>query len=522
MNVASLLDRAASAFPERPAIRFEARDFTYREVQEAAHRVGHALRGSGVQPGDRIAILLPNVPAYAAIYYGALAAGAIVVSLNARSSRRELAHMLRDSGSRVLFTSSTLLEQVPPPGDLEGAPLLVVCVGEPGWFDGERESTPRGPRVGVAGHPERGLAEWAEAARDTPFTETLPPRAAAAIVYSSGTTGVPKGVTLSHGNILSNAQEKVRLTGMTADDRALLSVPLFHCFGQNAILNPSVLAGGCVVLHRNFDLDHVLDSIRRDRISMLFGVPTLYLLLLEAAGRDLLESVRYALSAAATLPVEVAFRWRDTFGQFLYEGYGLSESTPFASYNHETRYVFGSIGSPIRGVEMRVADPETLEPLEPGQPGELQIRGENVMLGYWNRPVETAETILAGGWLRSGDIGRVDDAGHYYLVDRLKDMINVAGIKVWPAEVESVLYEQPSVREAAVYGVPDRITGERVVARVVLRPGFAADVAPLLEHCRRELAGYKVPTEVSVATALPKNASGKVLKRQLRESHPMC
>jgi long-chain acyl-CoA synthetase len=339
----------------------------------------------------------------------------------------------------------------------------------------------------------------------------------AAIVYSSGTTGFPKGVTLSHGNVTSNMYAKNHYCGMTPDDRLLLSMPLFHCFGQNVILNSGLNAGSAIVLHQTFDLDRVLHSVARHRVTMFFGVPTIYIIMLNQRVTPTdLQPVRYFFAAAATMPVEVARQWQERFGLVVYEGYGLTESTPFASYNHPFRYKYGSIGTPIENVEMKIFNLDTGEQADTGELGEIVIRGPNVMLGYWNHPEATAETIK-NGWLHTGDIGRVDEKGYFYIEDRLKDMVNVAGLKVYPAEVENVLYRHPGVAEAAVYGVSDAVTGERVVAQVVCKSGHVVTETDLLVLCREHIAGFKIPSTIKFVDRLPKSATNKILKRVLRD-----
>jgi long-chain acyl-CoA synthetase len=338
----------------------------------------------------------------------------------------------------------------------------------------------------------------------------------AAILYTSGTTGRQKGATLSVGNVVFNAHTTRHYLRMDPDDRLLLFLPLFHVFGQNFILNGALAAGSSVVLHRRFDPQTVLDSIERDQVTMFFGVPTVYVGLLNAGVEPArLATVRYFFSAAATMPLDVAQRWGEVYGRVIYEGYGLTETSPFASYNHEWAYRPGSVGTALANVELRIVDPEDRE-VPRGTWGEICIKGPNVMLGYWNRPEDSAEA-LRGGWFHSGDVGYMDDDGYVFIVDRTKDMINTAGFKIWPREVEEVLYEHPSVAECAVVGVPDPAMGEVAVAVVVPRQGQSAAADVLDVYCRERLATYKMPRQFMLLEALPKSPTGKILKRILRE-----
>jgi len=303
---------------------------------------------------------------------------------------------------------------------------------------------------------------------------------------------------------------------MRPDDRLHLFLPLFHVFGQNFIMNGGVNACATLVLHRRYVPDPVLETIQREHVTMFFAVPTIYIYLLnmDTSAYDF-SSIRYYFSAAATMPQEVSRRWQAEYGQRIWEGYGLTECSPFASYNHDLRPKFGSIGTPIENVEMKIWDDEGNE-LPAGEWGEIVIRGPNVMQGYWNNP-EATEYAIHNGWLRSGDVGMTDDEGYFFIVDRVKDMINAAGFKVYPAEVEQVLYRHPAVHEAAVYGIADPVKGEAVKAAIVLREGATATAEEIIQYCRDNLATFKAPREVEFVTEIPKSAVGKILKRVLRE-----
>jgi long-chain acyl-CoA synthetase len=497
MNICEHLCVTARLFPDRDAILFEGKSWTYARLDDLSVRAARRLTQGGVVAGDRVAILLPNVPAFAIWYFAALRVGAVAVSISTRLAAEEAATMLQDCHARLLVAEGSL-----PTEYRECLPDCVaeVCIVSE---EGDRCDT----RSLVEGWA--GGAEWFEAQPDDP----------AVILYTSGTTGIAKGATLSHRNVRSNVQAFNHLCGMRPDDRILVFVPLFHCFGQVALLNSGLHAGATLVLQRRFDVNESKRLIAAHQVSQLYGVPASFQLLCESCQPADLASVRYCFSAAATLPVQVSFRWQEKFGQPIYEGYGLTETSPFASYNHRLRYRTGSIGMPIDGAEMKIVDCESGQVLPPGQLGEIAIRGPNVMLGYWNRPEESAHAIR-DGWFYSGDIGRTDERGYFYIVDRLKDMIVVGGLKVYPAEVERVLLDDPRVLQAAVVGLPDETLGERVVAFVVAAPGIdvgdPALTGELLRHCRTRLAPYKVPRQFVPIDELPRNPAGKVLKTNLR------
>jgi long-chain acyl-CoA synthetase len=346
------------------------------------------------------------------------------------------------------------------------------------------------------------------------------PDDAALILYTSGTTGFAKGATLSHGNVRSNVCAFNHLCAMQPDDRILLTVPLFHCFGQNALLNSALNVGATIVLQRRFELQEAKQLIKQHQITQLYGVPLMFQLFLDRCNPEDLSSINYCFSAAATLPIQTAQNWQNKFGLPINEGYGLTETSPFASYNHRLRFQPGSIGTPIDAVEMKIVDTETGLEVGPGQLGEIAIRGPNVMLGYWNREEDTRAAIR-DGWLYSGDIGRQDEHGFLYIVDRVKDMISVGALKVYPAEVERVLLDHPAVAQAAVVGVADEVFGEQVIAFVVLQEATRSEPAKILAslraHSQSKLANYKMPRHLYAVSELPRNPSGKVLKTQLRE-----
>lgn len=496
MNVAQNVIRGRRLFPEKIALAFEGRNITYASLDAWSNQVAAGLERLGVARGDRVALFVPNIPEFAAAYLGIQKLGAVAVSLNTTLKTEETGFILQDSDAVALFTTETLRGNVEP----ATAPLLdhVIIV------------------EGAASGSDLSIDD-VMAGTGEDFTAAVMDRDdAAAILYTSGTTGTPKGACLSHGNVISNMHSFNYNCGMRPDDRLILFLPLFHCFGQNAILNSALNACATVVMHRTFHPDAIAKSIVEDNVSMYFSVPTTFMPIFDRLSAEEMAGVRYHFSAAAPLPREIARKWREKYQRDIHEGYGLTETSPFASYNHNLWYKLGSIGAPIENVEMRVVDLETGAEVPSGESGEIVIRGPNVMLGYWKRPEETALAIR-DGWFHSGDIGRVDEDGYFYIVDRLKDMVNVGGLKVYPVEVENTIYQHPAVEEVAVYGLPDGTMGERVCASIVAKSDEPVSEADIIAFCRQQLANYKVPTSVAFVEALPKNPTGKILKRVLRD-----
>jgi long-chain acyl-CoA synthetase len=499
MNVADALDAALAQAPGQTAIFFEGHAISYRELDRRASRLAHFLERSGIANGDRVALFLPNIPEFATAYYAAQKLGAVAVSLNSMLKTAELEYALADSEARVLFTTEALLGEVV--GARPRLPLLervIVCEGHD-----------RAPATLTL---EDAMAGCSDSFPARPCAASDP----AAILYTSGTTGKPKGAVLTHGNLVSNSLATVRCVGSRPGDRHLLYLPLFHCFGQNFIMNAAFRSLGSVVLERRYHLETTLADIQRYEVSHFYGVPTIFIYLLDARlAPAQLASVRFFFSAAATMPREIAETWRERFQQPIYEGYGLTETSPLASYNHVGSYRLGSVGTPIDDVELKIID-ERGQERGSDEWGEICIKGPNVMAGYFRREQETAETVR-DGWFHTGDIGYRDRDGYYYLVDRVKDMINCAGFKVWPREVEEVLYQHDDVAECAVVGKPHPVKGERVVAYVRLEPGAVADAAALHRHCESQLARYKLPDEYILDRPIPKSPAGKILKRVLRD-----
>ncbi|BFU43842.1 long-chain-fatty-acid--CoA ligase [Krasilnikovia sp. MM14-A1004] len=481
-NLAATLARDSAA----PAVRLGDHVLTYAELDGASARVAGLLRDRGVRPGDRVGLMLPNVPQFAVAYYGILRAGAVVVPMNVLLKSREVAFYLDDSRAALVLAWHGFAAEAVAGAAAAGTDCQLVTPGE---FETLLADTA----------PQHEIVE-----RDD--TDT------AVILYTSGTTGTPKGAELTHANLIRNTQVAVDLMSITAGDVVLGALPLFHSFGQTCGLNASVAAGACLALVPRFDAGQVLDTVARHRITIFQGVPTMYAALLahpDRAGFDT-GSLRLCASGGAALPVEVLRSFEAAFGCIVLEGYGLSETSPVASFNHAGRERKpGSIGTPVAGVEMALRD------VTDGI-GEIVIRGHNIMKGYWRRPDATAEVIDADGWFHSGDLARVDDDGYFFIVDRKKDMIIRGGYNVYPREIEELLYEHPAVHEAAVIGVPHAELGEEVCAAIALKPGAAATPEEIREHVKAQAAAYKYPRHVWIVDELPKTPTGKILKREVQ------
>jgi long-chain acyl-CoA synthetase len=497
MNIFQALEQTKNQYPQKEAIVFGADRITYAELYERICRLSSALQEiASLRKGERVALFLPNRPEFVLSYYATVRLGAIAVSLNVMLKRDEVKFILNDSEAKILITSSQLLDQVPDTIEIPSI-KQILCIDKT-------------ERTGVVGLDSM----LACAAPDAPAAD-LAQDEGAAILYTSGTTGKPKGALLSHGNLISNVGATVLHTRMSSNDTLMCYLPLFHCFGQNFIMNASVKSGATLVMHERFQPDEILDSLKSNRISMFFGVPPVYLRFLAVPNiREYFNQVRYCFTAAAPMPVTVVRQWREKVGQIIYEGYGLTETSPFASYNHDVQYREGSVGTPLEDVEMKVVDHEGHD-LPSGEQGEIAIKGPNVMLGYFRRPEETAE-VIRDGWFLTGDIGKMDSDGYFYLVDRAKDMINVSGFKVWPREVEEVLLQHASLSEVGVVGIADPTCGEAVKAFVVLKQGHSISDRELIDFARERMAVYKAPRHVEFVDALPRNPAGKVLKRELR------
>ncbi|MGK5553660.1 long-chain-fatty-acid--CoA ligase [Actinomadura kijaniata] len=494
-NLATMLTESARTHPDRPVARTAHGDLGYAELEALSGRLAAGLRREGLTPGARVAVQLPNLPQFLVAYFGILKAGLVMVPMNPLLTADEIAHQLADSDASLMIVWEGCLGQaVKAAGDV---PLFVV---------------------GGAGSAPEGVHPFDELYEDGGDTGTAPtgPEDTAVLIYTSGTTGRPKGAELGHFQLYMNCTVSSELFGVEDDDVVMAVLPFFHVFGLSGVVNTAVRRGTTMSVVPRFTVPDVLDAIHRHRVSVFLGVPAMFHALTEAdAGDRDLSSLRVAGSGGAAMPEALLTRFEDRFGIVVLEGYGMTETASTATMNRPDERRPLSIGKPVWGVETRVVNAAG-EELPPGEVGELLVRGHCVTRGYHGNPAATAEAIR-DGWLHTGDLARADDDGFLYIVDRMKDLVIRGGYNVYPREVEEVLHAHPAVAEAAVVGRPDERLGEEVTAYVALRPGAAATPEELIAHSREHLAAYKYPREVVILPELPRNATGKLLKRELRD-----
>jgi long-chain acyl-CoA synthetase len=505
LNLATLLRESAKRAPTKPAIHINDVTLPYQMVDGFAQRFAGALRAAGVAAGEHVALMLPNVPQFTISYYGCHYAACPVVPLNVLLTADEIAYHLTDSDAAALVVWEGFYEAARAGFDRVAScrQLFVVKQDRADMTaaDGARNFT-------------------ASLMSATPVAEVPATRAddTAVILYTSGTTGKPKGAELSHVNLLYNADYMSQMPSpVPAEQRVTMVVlPLFHSFGQTVMQNATIRAGGTMVLMPRFEPLGAAQLIQRHKVTAFGGVPTMYFALLHhpEVTPEMLSSLRDCCSGGSPMPVEVMNAFDQKFGTDILEGYGLSETSPVASFNSRGAKKVGSIGKPIWGCEFKLIDADG-KPAKPGEAGEICIKGHNVMKGYWKKPDATAEAIQ-DGWFRSGDIATVDGDGYYFIVDRKKDMLIRGGFNVYPREVEEVLYAHPAVAEAAVIGVPHESHGEEVKAVIALKPGASATPEEIIAYTKEHLAAYKYPRIVEIVASLPKGPTGKILKRELR------
>ena len=506
LNLATLLAEAAKQQPNKTAIVINDVTLPYAMVDGLARRFAGALRGLGVRPGQHVALLLPNVPQFTIAYFGSHYASCPVVPLNVLLTADEIAYHLEDSEAQVLVAWDGFLEQARAGFARASQCKHLVVVKQ----DRADMTAPEGASNFAA------LAMAASPVADVPATSADD---TAVILYTSGTTGRPKGAELTHFNLLYNAEYMNRLPGVTLPEERIVMVvlPLFHSFGQTVMQNATIRNAGTMVLVPRFDPLVAAQLIQKHQVKYFAGVPTMYFALLHhpEVSSGMLSSLGHCASGGSAMPMEVMNAFDQKFGVDILEGYGLSETSPVASFNPPGAKKVGSIGRPIWGVDFQLLDANGAVVTEAGVPGEICIKGHNVMKGYWRRPEATAEAIV-DGWFRTGDIGQRDEDGYYYIVDRKKDMIIRGGFNVYPREVEEVLYAHPAVIEAAVVGVPHKSHGEEVKAVLALRPGQTVSADDIIAYCKEKLAAFKYPRLVEFRESLPKGPTGKILKRELR------
>jgi len=504
LNLAYFLDATAKRHSGRTALMLDQIRLSYGELAALSRRTARILEDFGVGRGDRVAMMIPNTPHFPVIYYGILRRGAVVVPVNVLFQEEEILHYLNDSGAKVLFAFKMFEEQARRAFERAPGCGRLVIVSTPDDLSK--------PEVG-----DNFMALLAASDDRCDVVQTMPDDTAV-ILYTSGTTGAPKGAELTHFNMFFNAYLASReIVRCTPEDVFLAVLPLFHSFGQTCVMNAAILSGAAVTMLPRFETGKALEVIARDRVTVLAMVPTMYFFLLNMqnwADYDL-SGVRIAISGGAALPEEVHHQFRERYGITLQEGYGLSETSPVASFTvAEEEVRVGSIGRPVWGVEMGVKlDDGGLAAA--GETGEIVIRGHNVMKGYLNNPKATASAIV-DGWFHTGDIGRQDAEGYFYILDRKKDLIIRGGMNIYPREIEEVLYQHPAVREASVVGIPDRIRGEEVKVYVSVKDGEALSPEEIRAFLEARIARYKWPKEVEVLEDLPKGPTGKILKRELK------
>ncbi len=500
-SIADILQPALDLRPDKVAVYFEDRAITYRELDEQANRVANALIQSGIKPGDRVAIHVDNRPEFIFVYLGVMRAGAVLVPANVMYTAEELEHILTDSGARMFFILSAFAEKV----HKINAPKLEKVI----------EVGPKSLQDSI------GLGDFLKTGATSRPAVALDPAKVAIIQYTSGTTGKPKGAMVSHNNILAVLDNTMDLPGSLESletDVTLCVLPLFHAYALDLVINRSFLSVQSMVLVGRFDAEKIFELFEKYKVTIFYGAPPMYFGFVNTPGLEKynVSSLRGAYSGAAPLPVVVIEKFKQLSGVEIVEGYGLSETAPTLSSNMAGPVNKpGAVGPPIHHVKIRIVD-DNDQDVEPGGVGEIIAQGPNIFLGYWQRPEETAEA-MRGGWFHTGDMGRFDEDGYLYIVDRKKDMVVVSGYNVYPIELENVILRHPKIIDCAVIGVPSDYQGESVKAVCVLKPGEDLTEEEVQAYCREHMAAFKVPKYVVFRESLPKNPTGKVLKRVIRD-----
>jgi long-chain acyl-CoA synthetase len=509
ISLPEMFKQTVEKFGDHEAVSFYGKTFTYNEVAKMIFTFASSLQQSGVQKGDRVAIMLPNCPQYIVAYYGILTAGAIVTQINPMLVERELTHIVNDSGSETVVVLEGLYPRVKAIQLKTNLKNIITVSLQPTEKNQAEDFTFESFLARQNGQVLTGLCE--------------PEHDIAVLQYTGGTTGRSKGAMLTHKNIVANAVQSYEFFKDDIElgqEKCLTVIPLFHVFGMSSCMNLSILCGNSMIMLPRFDLEEVLQTIKREQPSIFPGVPTMYVAITNhPKGEEYgIDSIRICNSASAPMPIELLNEFERKTGAKILEGYGLSEASPATHCNPTFAHRKpGTVGLGMPSTAYKIVDVATgTQEVPVGKLGELIIKGPQVMKGYWNMPEETAVT-LRDGWLFTGDIARMDEEGYVSIVDRKKDLIIASGYNIYPRVIEEVLYEHPSVQEAVVIGVPDEYRGETVKAFIVLKSGKTATSEEIRNYCRQHLASFKVPKSIDFREELPKTNVGKILRRALRE-----
>lgn len=513
LNLSVILEDSARRYPNKKAFIFMERSLSYAQINEAANKVANGLKQVGIKPGDKVAISCPNLPEFPIVYFGILKAGAVVVPLNVLLKKDEIEYHLRDSDSKAYFCFAGTPDLPVSDmgfaayGSVEGCKHFIILMPEP-----EMSSIISGVWT---------LTDFMDGQSPVFETHQGSEDDTCVIIYTSGTTGRPKGAELTHSNLLLNAISMSDLMDCKTEDVILIVLPLFHIFGMTVSMNAGIYKSCTNILLSRFDAENSFRMMEKHKVSIFAGVPTMYWGLLNCSNpqfdySNIAKSLKLCVSGGASLPVRVLEDFEKRFHVPIIESYGMSEGSPVVTFNQlKIGRKPGSIGTPFWGVEIKLVNEEGIE-VPVGEKGELLYRGHNVMKGYYKKPEETKKT-LRNGWLHSGDMAIKDEDGFYYIVDRMKDMINRGGLKVYPREVEEVMIKHPAISLVAVIGIPDEELGEEVKAYVVLKNGETVSVTELINWSKDKMASYKYPRLIEFINALPMSATGKILKRELRK-----
>lgn len=508
ISLGEVLHRSSAEFPNKIAVHYSDHEITFGELDDLASRFGKALQDLGVNKGDRVALYLPNLLQFVFTYYGALRVGAVVVTVSPLYKEKELGHILMDSGAKVLVCWEKLLP----------------------YFQGIKDKMEVCSVIKTDSYSTSEVDDLksllAKSQRSPEPVKIDPKKDLALLQYTGGTTGIPKGAMLTHYNLVANAVQFAMWLYMQPGREVHLSgLPFFHIYGMTVAMNVPVYTSSSIVLISDArDVNAILEAIDKYKPTIFCGVPAMYVALINEPNvqQHNLRAIRVCVSGASPLPLQVQRRFEELTGGRLVEGYGLTEASPVTHVNpldDPEKNRIGSIGIPISDTEAKIVDLENNETnLPPGMAGELVIRGPQVMIGYWNNP-EESRVALRAGWIHTGDIAIMDTDGYFRIVDRKKDMINVSGLKVWPREVEEILYEHPAIKEASAVAIPDQTSGEAVKAFVVVKDEYKGITAPseIIGFCKEKIASYKSPKIVEFRETLPKSSVGKILRRKLRE-----